>query len=354
MKAIRDPATETTKITAAAKRALIAADPEYFSWSVQQQEHFRATLDEASENRIRHVLLESLLNIQCERDQVSRIWREISLDKLLPLNWALLLTTGIGDDYIYLNEIMADDTSLLDYETLYEYDYAQYLFQEEAKHRDFPDYKGSRHLSWSYSSWIRLLINDQFHYGTLISLADFVIYEVESAGDDYISELIPHDYVEGPNNDKEVEGGFVWDMRVDASGLEGELDELRRCWWNYQNKRCAELDELYSAVAPAVYIRNDNWDRDPHTHFIFNNLAILKQIRWRHFLTDCTKFTADLQAINDMVEQEKARATDWLTAKHKEIMETFDPKVVKLQKKRRIVIAPGALEGLNKILDDEQ
>lgn len=65
--------------------------------------------------------------------------------------------------------MMAEDTSLLDYETLYEYDYAQHLFQEEAKLRDFEDYQGSGHLGWCYSSWVRLLINNQFHYGTLIS-----------------------------------------------------------------------------------------------------------------------------------------------------------------------------------------
>jgi len=33
------------------------------------------------------------------------------------LNWASLLTSGIGEDYIYLNESMAEGKSLLDFDT---------------------------------------------------------------------------------------------------------------------------------------------------------------------------------------------------------------------------------------------
>lgn len=38
---------------------------------------------------------------------------------------------------------MEEGTSILDVFTLYEYDYADYLYQEHARFRDFPKYKGS-------------------------------------------------------------------------------------------------------------------------------------------------------------------------------------------------------------------
>ncbi|WP_457664999.1 hypothetical protein [Thiolapillus sp.] len=43
------------------------------------------------------------------------------------------MTTGIGEDYIDLNECMAEGKTLLDFPTLYDYDYVDYLFQEEAQ-----------------------------------------------------------------------------------------------------------------------------------------------------------------------------------------------------------------------------
>lgn len=40
-----------TQIRAAARKALTAADPSYYSWPDAQQEQFRATMDELAQNR---------------------------------------------------------------------------------------------------------------------------------------------------------------------------------------------------------------------------------------------------------------------------------------------------------------
>lgn len=344
---------DTAKILVAAKRALIAADAEYFSWSTEQQERFRATLDHDARGRVSKVLLESVLGIQCTLDQVDEAWNSIPPDKLYQMNWASLLAHGIGEDYIYLNEPMAKDFSLLDFETLYEYDYKNHLYQEEVKSKDFPEYEGAAYHGWSYPTWIRLLMDDQFHYGTLISLAQYVMYEIESAGNDHISALIPHDYVEGPDNDKEVDGGFLWDIQIDAGGLEGQLDELKSRWWAYQRTRSAELGEIFNHYPAAVYIQDNDWDKDPQKHFIFSNVEVLKSIRWRHFLSDCAPFTTTPKTFEPELKREIDQAINWLTENHQEIMENFDPKVVKLQKKRKVIFAPEALDDLNKMLDDE-
>lgn len=102
-----------SKIHAAARKALIAADAGYFSWPEQQQERFRATMNEQAQSRVDSVLLKEIFGISCSPNEAAEIWRDLPLSELNPLNWAKLLTCGIGDDYIFLNESMAADTSLL-------------------------------------------------------------------------------------------------------------------------------------------------------------------------------------------------------------------------------------------------
>ncbi len=121
------------KLMAAARKALIAADSHYHAWTPQEQERFRATIGEDGSRRIQCVLLDELLGIKCRTDEVDEVWNDLPLTDLNQLNWARLLTAGVGEDYIYLNECMAEGTTLLDFPTLYDYDYANYLFQEEAQ-----------------------------------------------------------------------------------------------------------------------------------------------------------------------------------------------------------------------------
>lgn len=77
---------------------------------------------------------------------------------------------------------MADGKSLLDFSTLYDYNYDDYLFQEDANRREFPHYEGINYYAWRHPSWARLLINYQFYYATLTSLATHFVDEIESAG----------------------------------------------------------------------------------------------------------------------------------------------------------------------------
>ncbi|NOR79502.1 MAG: hypothetical protein GQ529_01510, partial [Methyloprofundus sp.] len=179
------------QITAAARRALMAADSYYHAWPVQKQENFRATMDEKTRNRVERVLLDSLLNIQCRIDEVDQVWSDVPQSKLIILNWANLLTKGIGEDFIFLNEMLADDKSLLDFPTLYDYNYDDYLFQEQANKKEFPDYEVMDYYAYKHPSWVRLLIDGDFYYATFTSVATQLCDGIEEAGIDYIDQLIP-------------------------------------------------------------------------------------------------------------------------------------------------------------------
>jgi len=275
------------------------------------------------------------------------------LAKINILNWASLLTSGIGEDYLYLNESMADDKSLLDFTTLYDYDYDDHLFQEEARHRDFPNYESTDYYAYRHPSWVRLLINSQFYYATFLSLATHLTDEIEEGGNDIIEQLIPHKYVDGKDNGKPEKGGFIWDMQLDAGGQEGQLDELKSRWHFYLQERWLTLSKINAGNPPAVYTQDKDWDGDPHRFYIFNNAATLKKIRWRHFLSDCDPLMKNYSIVTRQLEQEVKKAKAFLTENHQDIQAGFDPNVIKLRKKRKIIMTAGVLDDLDKMSSED-
>lgn len=182
----------------------------------------------------------------------------------------------------------------------------------------------------------------------LTSLATYFVDEIESAGDDLIGQLIPHKYIDGADNGKAEKGGVLWDIKLDANGHEGQLDELRKRWYGYQQQRWIELSETFNPLPPAVYTQDQDWDNDPHRLFIFNNAETLKQIRWQHFLSDGHRLMSEHTTLHEKLKQEVARATSWLTENYQEIIQNFDPTVVKLQKKRKIILSSQVRDDLNK------
>ena len=340
---------DKAEIALAARKGLMVADSLYFSWPAKQQERFRATMSETARQKVECVLIDCLLGIKCSSQELANTWDDIPLPKLNIINWASLLTQGIGEDYIYLSEYMAEGKSLLDFSTLYDYDYDDYLFQEEAKKQDFPDYKGVDYFAFQHPSWVRLLIQEQFYYASFMSLATYFIDEIESAGSEHISQLIPHEYVDGENQGKPQKGGFLLDMKLDAGGLEGQLEELESRWYTYQRKRWYELSKTFDELPPAVFMLDQDWDDDPHRFFIFNNTPTLKLIRWQHFLSDCKPLITDFSVMEEKLKKETGEAISWLSENHRDIVKNFDPKVVKLQKKKKIIMSPRALKDLAKI-----
>jgi len=167
------------RIKAGARKALMTANSLYYSWDTEQQEKYRASMNEKAIEKIQHVLLDSILGIKCTLKEVDDVWDSLSLEDLNIINWAMLLTSGIGDDFIFLNESMAENTSLLDFPTVYDYNYDDYLFQEKANKKEFPDYKAMDYYALRHPFWFRLIINESFYYATGTSLASYIYDELD-------------------------------------------------------------------------------------------------------------------------------------------------------------------------------
>ena len=346
-------ASEERNIIATARKALMVANPDYFALSSCEQELFRVSKDEKANKKIKSIFLESLLSIPCNTETVDEMWESIEGSNLLMLNWAMLLTDGIGENFIYLNEGLADGVTLLKFDSLYDFDFDDYLFQEKSNKEDFSDYQGRDYYPFRFPSWIRLLINEEFHYGELTSVASHIKDSLDDFGSQYIDTLIPHDFVDGKDHGKQTKGGYLFNLEIDAAGLEGQLDELKDRWYSYIQEHCLLINEAQSEVKPAIYLQENAWNEDPNRTFIFNNEVALKQVRWRHFLADCQPLTADSSVIDELIQAETDSATIFLEHQYQDIMDNYDPNILKFRKKRTVVMTPGFLSDLDKLDQDE-
>ena len=80
--------------------------------------------------------------------------------------------------------------------------------------------------------------------------------------------------------------------------------------------------------------------------FVFSDATALDAVRFQHFISDCRFIAGDSAEVDQLIEQEKYLALDFLANTYKDIMDNFDPTVVKLRRKRKIIMANEKLKDL--------
>lgn len=338
-----------TEIQSAARRALISTHPGYFSLSERDQENFRANKNEQALQKIKIVLINSLFGLKCNISSVEAIYEELSNIEINILNWARLLTDGVGDDFIFVNESFAEGTTILNFSTLYDYDFNNYLFQEKSNKERSLNHQYNDYFPFRWTPWIRLLINDVFSYGTLTSLASHINEAMEDFGDNYIEQLIPNKLIKGKNHGKSAKHGFQWDMEIDASGMEGQLEELKTRWQKYLEQRWLDINRSQSKLEPLVYIEDDDTKQVTHRTFIFNNADALKRVRWRHFLSDTLPLVVQGSNLQELISSEVIKSRKFLDDSYEGIMNNFEPKLVKLKRKMTVIVPPEFFNDLDDI-----
>ena len=336
------------KQEAAIRRAIISVVPDYFAWTAEAQERYRANMPDDDNFRIRQIVVNDLFGIKtATRDDLETALDAFDDGQYLLLNSTLLQLTGIGDDFFFMNEHFAENTSLLDFETIYDYDHADYVFQESMRQQDDPNYLAKLYRGSLYFRWARLQINGVFHYANLCTMASYVHSKLEEFGFDKINGLIPHEYIEGKNHGKREGQGSLFDMRIDAGGLEPQLEELKDRYYRYLSQRLESLLDVYHASAHKhVYQIDGNQESEPHRDFIFTDITAMQAVRFRHFMQDCNTIQGDPEELKRLIEQEYQEAVGFLEHAHQDIMANFDPKVVKLRKKMKVIIADAAAKDL--------
>jgi hypothetical protein len=113
------------------------------------------------------------------------------------------------------------------------------------------------------------------------------------------------------------------------------------------NKRHEELLDLFDKTArQCVYRRDRSRPDDPHMDFVFSDKTALDAVRFRHFMSDCRLLAGDNRELETQLDHERRAALAFIEESHRDVMEHFDPTVVTLRKKRKIILANDRLKDL--------
>ena len=330
------------------KQAIIKHLPDYFSWNQDRQEQYRVNMPEQDYLKVEQFLLKALFDITVtDKDQMDEAKDDLTNAQSTKLNATLLPLQGIGENYFWLNEFFPESKTLLSFETLYDYDFQDHQFQQETKEKDFKDYQKKSYRGSLYLTWARLMIKKQFYYATLTMASGYIYSKLDEYGQDYIKELIPHEYVQGKNHGVPDKEGFLWDYKPDAGGFERQLKELKYRFWDYTKNAWERLEKEFDKESlQQVLIFNESnpsesqfimFD-DPCLHFVFTDKEGLKKIHFKTFMRDCWDVEQkDHSGFIKNIDDEKQKLRRFLDTQYHDIMVNFDPNILKFRKKYTIV-----------------
>ena len=324
-------------------RAISRITPEYGTWSSEAQERYRAALPEEDRSFLVRELLKILHGVDASTDdEVDAVAADF--DDAQRLQWNSIFTClyGIGDDRCVLFENL-EDRSLRDFETLYDYDYHQYSLYAQRRRCEEPDCVVEPYRGVLHARWLRLFIDGDFFCAILYTAASYLCEHMLDWGDDIIEELVPHRYVDGEDHGKPEGDEFVWDRRIDAGGREEQLEELRYRYWQYIDSRLDALKAEFDASATGeVIFLNAVVEPRPQVDIVFSDKTALQGVRFRHFVRDCRHRLGDPQVFGRLVERERQAARTYLEENYRDIVDHFDPKVVRSRRKVRLLVSKDA------------
>ncbi len=321
------------------KRAIIKSIPSYFTLSSDEQEKYRVAIPDDDDFKIKQFLLKALFDITVnDGETLDQVWQDLSIEQCNVVNSHMLPLQGIGEDYFYLNEYLGDDKSILSFPTLYDYDYNDYLFQEESRAEEDKRYKKKPYRGTLYFTWARLLIDGTFTYGILSMVAGYIYSQIDEFGNDYIEELIPYSFKKGKDHGKKEGAGYRWNMVRDACGLEAQLEELFHRFWGHLTETYDRLlDEYEKKAEHYVIIIDSSRYGDREYQFLFSDKEALQQISFKNFMKDCRAIEQkDHALLNRKIEIEKEGMKSFLDTQHKDIAINFNPNILQLRKKHKV------------------
>jgi len=323
-------------------------NPEYFAWPIEAQEQYRVSMPAQDAFRLRQELVQALFGIRAyTEDDLAEIRDQFGEKEHLVFNRAWLPATGVGEDYFFLNESLDKGKTLLDFDTLYAYDYDDHCFQEQARKEQSPEYVVKPYRGALYYAWARLFIDGAFHYASLCMAAGYVYSRLDECGQEKVSTLIPHRYVKAKDHGKREGKGTLFSQRLEADGKEAQAEELQRRFWVYLSQRFDVLRTEFDGQArPAVYLEDLSRHNDPHITFIFSDKTALQAVRFRQFMRDCRALVADRAELDSVISREHHALNAYLESTCRDIFANFDPKVAPFRKRHKIIIADGALNEL--------
>jgi hypothetical protein len=311
---------------------IILENKEYLLLSEREQEKYRIDNLENLYDKFSSFIMEKAFNGKDPEDDFSYDEKEI-------FNEAMLYALGVGKNKLWFNEFNHEEV-VRKFKNLYDYDYDNHVFQSNPENKpdvNIPEYKMRLN-----GCWARAFINDTFSYLSLNSIASHISFELENFANDIVDELIPNRFVEGKDNNKETEGGFLWDMKIDANGLEGQYDELVNRKYTILNDFFIRNQENFNNQAMnCIWFEYKHYEGDdsPVLNIVFSNKEILKSIEFETFEDSCKEFLVKDNRLEEIIKLQKITLKRVIEEAYNDVMKNYNPKIIKLKKKMKIVIA---------------
>lgn len=330
------------------RRAVMKVRPEYFTWPAEQQERYGSAIPEPDRAALDATLLAELFGRTfATQEEAADATDAIPPEERNRWNELILPLTGIGDDHFYLNEWFAEGHSILSFDTVRDFDEADYRFQEEARKEGDSAYAGKPYRGSLYLNWARLYVDGRFTYATLSMAAGYIYSQLSGAAHDLLEERIPHQFVPGKNHGG-MEGDHIrWDLRVDANGQEGILEELRQRIWGYEEMRWDALLSAWDESARSgVYLLHQSHSDEDNLHVVFTDKGSLAAVRFRSFVRDCRTMRRSSKELEGALDEERSALARFVEDQHADVMRTYDPKLSRLEKRRKVLVRKGAFDEL--------
>tara|TARA_R110000850_G_scaffold111258_2_gene224754 strand:- start:1415 stop:2470 length:1056 start_codon:yes stop_codon:yes gene_type:complete len=337
------------------KRLLMRIDPLFFTYEESKQNKERQSYFSKHYDVVTEFLFKHVLKLVYEQD--AEIEDTLTSMQLGILNAYVTALTGIGKNSFVFNEFQSKDFDLTRYSTLYDFDFQEFHYQQNAfkEHSDenFIEKPYRLHLN---HNWVRLFdLEGHFRYSTQSSLSHYLIDKLSEHASDKVDQLIPHHFVEGPDNDKKVEGGYLYDYRLDANGLEQQLDELKSRYRDYLGELKAQLDDAFDEDSEcAVYLQESDIETEHHLNVIIKNAHTAKFITFKNYLQDCQQFLKTNEQIECLYQIELKKLDNFINDNYHDVMENLDTKIILLKQKTKIILSPDAIEDMAKIRDGDE
>lgn len=334
------------------RRAVMAARPAFFAWPAEEQLRYRVRLPHGD----REAIVAGLLREHGQRRPAAQARLEsrsrVPLDLQNRINEWLQPLAGIGEDAFSLNEHFAEGRSILDFEMLIDYDRDDHAFQQEADQREVEGHVPEPYTGVLHGTWARMLVDGRLCYVTLSMTSWRLHGTMQEAADGEIEARIPHRHVRGPEDGKRDERGVIrWDTRVEAGGQEALLEELQHRVREEQFRRRRELGQIFHEQRQEVCFLDERpWEYqapdERNLLVVFSGPDALAAVRFKSFLRDCRRIERPLAELRALEASEAKRMRAFVIAQHEDLIENFDPRVVPLRKKYKVMIHPDALRDI--------
>lgn len=328
--------------------------PNYFQMNESEKEAFKINNEDELLENFEAFFFQEKYQKDITKTPISDILEDEEI--LFDFNKHTIFLRGIGKNHFFLNESL-EKGDMLKFQTLYDYDYDNFKFQEKAtydwtkeendrKGIDTPEFILPEYRIRTYANWARCIWNennqDNFYYLILNSLASHIYMEVEEKAFELIDSLIPNNYYEGKNHGKKTKNGSIFNLEVNANGMERQLDELKdRTYKFLKNIFDESKKEIDNKKYNCVWVKtNTDVDIDPTKHIIFSDTEVIKNIRFRNFQEDVEKRINNSEdIINTELNYYLEKTNSFINEQYKDIIDNFDPKLYKFKKKTKIVIS---------------